>query len=87
MLLQGLKMTGGEAMGALISDLRFGLRTLLKNPGFAVVAILTLSLGVGANTAIFSFMDAILMRALPVWHPVQARALSPGAPVTRGAGP
>ncbi|MGB2589146.1 MAG: ABC transporter permease [Candidatus Acidiferrum sp.] len=52
-------------------DVRFGVRALCKSPGFTTVAILTLALGIGANTAIFSFIDAVLLRSIPVKDPRQ----------------
>ena len=62
-------------MGSLLQDVRYGLRTLARNPAFSAVAVLTLALGIGANTAIFSLTDQILLRRLPVRNPEQLVSL------------
>jgi predicted permease len=62
-------MSASTVASQLLQDLRYGLRTMAANPLFASMAALSLALGIGANTAIYSFMDSILMRSLPVAHP------------------
>jgi len=71
-------------MGTLIQDVRLAARTLRKSPVFACVAILSLALGIGANTAIFTLMDQVLLRMLPVQHPEQLVMLDQQGP-TQGS--
>jgi predicted permease len=58
-------------MGTILHEVRLGLRQMRKAPGFAIVAVLTLALGIGANTAVFTLLDQALLRRLPVSHPEQ----------------
>src|SRR5664279_5119689 len=68
---QSQPVQNSNAKEQMLQDLRYALRPIRKSPAFAAVAILTLALGIGANTAIFTLLDQALLRRLPVSHPEQ----------------
>ena len=65
------KSWGWSWLEGLLQDMLYGLRAMLRSPGVTIVALLSLALGIGANTAIFSLMDAVMLRSLPVKNPQQ----------------
>jgi putative ABC transport system permease protein len=77
-------MWPGRWLVDLMQDVRYGLRLLGKNPGFTAVAILTLALGIGANTAIFSLVDTVMLKMLPVHKPEELMVLAIRSPKSTG---
>src|SRR5213083_1516482 len=73
-------------LDTIVRDVRYAVRTMRGNPGFTVVAVLSLALGIGANTAIFSRTDALMLRWLPVHNPQELAQLKLSTPGARRPG-
>jgi predicted permease len=77
---------GSRLLGEFVADTRYGLRQLRRTPGFTAVAVLTLALGIGANTAIFTLMDTVILRRLPVEKPSELYQVQVGNADEGGGG-